>query len=140
MNLLRRFGVQPSSVVGHSSGEIAAAYAADAITAKSAIIIAYYRGKATKCQEGRGAMAAISLGRNDISPYLEEGVCLACENSPESVTLSGAIEPIRRVMKRVKEDFPDALCRLLRVKTAYHSGKHPVCPQALVTLTTSGTI
>ncbi|KAJ5918606.1 Fum1p [Penicillium verhagenii] len=121
VNILRRMGVQPSSVVGHSSGEIAAAYAAGAITANSAVIIAYYRGKAIEGQDGKGAMVAIGLGRESISPYMEDGAVLACENSPENITLSGDIEVIRRITAKVKNDFPDTLCRPLRVKTAYHS-------------------
>lgn len=116
-------GVQPSSVVGHSSGEIAAAYAAGAITAKSAMAISYYRGQATESQDGKGAMVAVGIGRKAISPHLEDGVIVACENSPESVTLSGDIDAMDNVIERVKEIFPDALCRRLRVKTAYHSRK-----------------
>ncbi|KAJ5291615.1 Fum1p [Penicillium angulare] len=121
VNLLRRMGLEPSSVVGHSSGEIAAAYAAGAITAKSAIAIAYYRGKIAKTQEGRGAMVAIGMGRADISPYLQAGIVLACENSPDSVTLSGDAEAIRMITKKIKSDFPDVACRMLKVKIAYHS-------------------
>ncbi|KAJ5624630.1 Fum1p [Penicillium lagena] len=121
VNLLGRMGVRPSSVVGHSSGEIAAAYASGAISAKSAIIIAYFRGQATRSQERKGEMVAIGLGRNEVSLYLEDGVILACENSPSSVTLSGDIDAIHRVKARIKEDFPDALCRPLKVKIAYHS-------------------
>lgn len=123
VNLLYRIGIRPSSVVGHSSGEIAAAYAAGAITATSAVIIAYYRGKAMECQDGKGAMVAIGLGREAISSYIEEGAVLACENSPENITLSGDIEVIRHITTKVRKDFPDILCRPLRVKTAYHSRK-----------------
>lgn len=123
VNLLQRMGIRPSSVVGHSSGEIAAAYAAGAITATSAVIIAYYRGKAIECQDGKGAMVAVGLGRQAISPYLEEGAVVACENSPENITLSGDIEVIRDITAKVKKDFPDTLCRPLRVKVAYHSRK-----------------
>ncbi|KAJ5993473.1 kinase subdomain-containing protein [Penicillium sp. IBT 35674x] len=123
VNLLQRMGIRPLSVVGHSSGEIAAAYAAGAITATSAVIIAYYRGKAIECQDGKGTMVAVGLGRQAISPYLEEGAVLACENSPENITLSGDIEVIRNITAKVKKDFPDILCRPLRVKVAYHSRK-----------------
>ncbi|KAJ5537168.1 Fum1p [Penicillium frequentans] len=121
VNLLRKMGIRPVSVVGHSSGEIAAAYAAGAITATSAVIIAYYRGKAIQSQDGKGAMVAVGLGRQAILPYLEEGAVLACENSPENITLSGDIEVIRDITAKIKKDFPDILCRPLRVNTAYHS-------------------
>lgn len=123
-------GVRPSSVVGHSSGEIAAAYAAGAITASSAMAIAYYRGKTTQQWEGKGAMVAVGVGRREVSPYLEENVVLACENSPQSVTLSGDADAIRRVSKKIKEDLPDVLCRPLRVNIAYHSRQYS--PRAVI--------
>ncbi|KAL4863599.1 hypothetical protein BDV12DRAFT_206352 [Aspergillus spectabilis] len=121
VNVLSTWGFAPSSVVGHSSGEIAAAYAAGAITAKSAIIIAYYRGKLAMQVEGKGAMAAVGLGRGEVNPYLEEGVVIACENSPQSVTISGDTAVVDKVTEAIRKDFPDALCRRLQVSTAYHS-------------------
>ncbi|KAL3496347.1 hypothetical protein BJX62DRAFT_251184 [Aspergillus germanicus] len=121
VNIISAWGIKASSVVGHSSGEIAAAYAAGAITAKSAIIIAYYRGKLAKQAEGKGAMAAVGLGKDDVTPLLEDGVIIGCENSPSSVTLSGDSDAVDRVMETVGSKFPEALCRRLRVATAYHS-------------------
>ncbi|EFQ96831.1 fatty acid synthase S-acetyltransferase [Nannizzia gypsea CBS 118893] len=121
VNIFNRWGIRPSSVVGHSSGEITAAYAAGAITSESAIIIAYCRGKATKELKRKGAMAAIGLGRDKVTRYLEDGVVIACENSPQSVTLSGEAATLENVMASIKKDLPDAFCRRLRVSVAYHS-------------------
>ncbi|KAL2844526.1 hypothetical protein BJY01DRAFT_248143 [Aspergillus pseudoustus] len=121
VNILSSWGIKPSSVIGHSSGEIAAAYAAGAITARSAIIIAYYRGNLARQAEGKGAMAAVGLGREDVTRYLEDGVIIGCENSPNSVTLSGDSPVIDRVTAAISKDLPDVLCRRLRVSTAYHS-------------------
>lgn len=121
VNLLSAWGVHPSAVVGHSSGEIAAAYAAKAITAEAAIIIAYYRGQVTKLKTRAGAMAAIGLGREEVGGYLIDGVVIACENSPKSVTLSGDADQLDKVLERMKKEQPDAFCRLLKVDMAYHS-------------------
>ena len=76
-------------MVGHSSGEIAVAYASEAISAKDAILIAYYRGLATKRITTIGKMAAIGLGRDDVTPFLRPGVIIGCENSPSLTTLTG---------------------------------------------------
>ncbi|KAL5050934.1 hypothetical protein BDW71DRAFT_215073 [Aspergillus fruticulosus] len=120
--LTRRFGIQPSAVVGHSSGEIAAAYASGAITMKTAIIIAYLRGKVASSLEGIGGMAAIGLGRATVAPYLTSSpLVIACENSPQSVTLAGADEAIEDIIKRIRKDRPDAFCQRLRVTIPYHS-------------------
>ncbi|KAI2691625.1 hypothetical protein LCP963914a_1826 [Penicillium roqueforti] len=114
-------GVQPAAVVGHSSGEIAAAYAAGAITATEAITIAFYRGQVTKAQTRPGSMAAIGMGAEDIQEYLQDGVVVACENSPKSVTLAGDTHAIEKVVAIIKEAHPDVLARQLKVDKAYHS-------------------
>lgn len=122
VNLLRSLGIIPSAVTGHSSGEIAAAYAAGAVTADEAIIIAFYRGLTTKLCSRRGAMAAIGIGRAEATLYLEEGVTIACENSPQSVTLSGDEDVIDSILEQLKSD--DAAVFARRLKTdgmAYHS-------------------
>ncbi|KAJ0280261.1 hypothetical protein CBS470a_008877 [Colletotrichum nupharicola] len=118
---LARYRVVPKAVVGHSSGEIAAAYAAGVLTLKEAIIVAYYRGFTAKRLKKQGAMAAIGLGRDQVTPFLVAGVTIACENSNSSVTLSGDVEPLEGVCHAIKEAKPDALVRLLKVDKAYHS-------------------
>ena len=122
VNLLLSLGIVPSAVVGHSSGEIAAAYAAGAVTADEAITIAYYRGlTATSCSK-RGAMAAIGIGRAEATLYLEGGVTIACENSPQSVTISGDEQSIDSVLEQLKYDDPDVFARRLKTDgMAYHS-------------------
>lgn len=123
VNLLRAWNISPSRVIGHSSGELAAAYASGAITAAEAIIGAYYRGLVTKQQARPGAMAAVGFGREDVASYLTEGVTIACENSPKSTTLSGDADKIDAVIAKIKESHPDVLARRLRVEMAYHSCK-----------------
>ncbi|KAI1381948.1 putative polyketide synthase [Hypoxylon crocopeplum] len=115
-------GVSVRAVVGHSSGEIAAAVAAGHLTPEQAIKIAYYRGKATsgaRYKEPLGMLAA-GLGPDAIRPYLDGlSVQVACINSPQSVTLSGKKSELAEVENRLKEDKQFA--RLLLVDAAYHS-------------------
>ncbi|KAL7786787.1 putative polyketide synthase [Trichoderma ceciliae] len=121
VNLLQGWGIIPEAVVGHSSGEMGAAYAAGALTLEAAIIIAYYRGQVTQNHGRIGAMAAVGLGREDAIPYLQDGVLIACENSPKSVTLSGDVERLEGVIASIKKVLPDCFARKLRVERAYHS-------------------
>ncbi|KAL6872001.1 putative polyketide synthase [Trichoderma novae-zelandiae] len=121
VNLLRSWGVTPAAVVGHSSGEMGAAYAAGALTLEAAIIIAYYRGQVTQYHGKAGAMAAVGLGLDDVTPFLRDGVVVACENSPKSVTLSGDVDVLDEVTASIKEAMPDCFARKLRVERAYHS-------------------
>ena len=122
VNLLATWGVVPAAVIGHSSGEIAASYAAGAITAESAIALSYYRGLLVDEIGKPGAMAAIGLGRTQVASYLRDGVVIACENSPNSVTLSGEPYRVEDIMNKIRSDHPNALCRMLRVDRSYHSG------------------
>lgn len=75
----------------------------------------------------------MGLGRGEVTPYMEEGAVLACENSPSSVTISGDRDVIGRITKRIKEDFPDVLCRPLRIRTAYHSREYLPPPKCIST-------
>jgi malonyl CoA-acyl carrier protein transacylase len=131
IDLLRSWNINPSAVVGHSSGEIAAAYACGSITANAAILIAYYRGKVGSRLKAthRGGMAAIGLGREKASKYLVPGVAIGCENGPSSITLTGDLDALEAVMAHIKQEEPDILVRMLRVECAYHSSKYFVYPQ-----------
>ncbi|KAI1860324.1 uncharacterized protein JN550_011590 [Neoarthrinium moseri] len=122
VDLLASWGVSPSAVVGHSSGEIVAAYAAGALSKYEALIIAYYRGLVCKIATVPGAMAALGLGRSEVVPYLVPGVGIACENSASSITLSGDSESLEQVLSTIKRNNEGAFVRKLRVEMAYHSG------------------
>lgn len=128
MNLLQSWDIAPAAVTGHSGGEIAAAYSCDAISAREAIITAFYRGHVTKSiakvKPQRGSMAAVGLGRTEASSLLVPGVVIACENSPNSVTLSGDKDALDGVVDRLKSDRPDIFVRTLHVELAYHSCTH----------------
>ncbi|KAI1125318.1 acyl transferase domain-containing protein [Nemania abortiva] len=122
VNLLRNWGIVPAAVLGHSSGEIAAAYASGALTMEEAIICGYLRGRATKqSTETPGAMAAVGLGSSDVRSYLIDGVVIACENSPSNTTLSGDEDKVVEILQAVKHDHPDVIARCLQVDMAYHS-------------------
>lgn len=123
VDLLATWSITPSAVVGHSSGELAAAYAAGALSAKDAIVAAFYRGQVCKNAIKSGGMAAVGLGKEDVRPYLASGVRIACENSGSSVTLSGDLKVLKEVMSMIKEARPDTLVRKLQVEMAYHSRK-----------------
>lgn len=122
LDLLKTYNIKPEAVLGHSSGEIAAAYACEGITLSEAIIIAYYRGKVMlDVDSSVGGMVAIGLGAKQVQPYLQPGVLVGCENSPNSVTLTGDNEILKKVTKKIKEAYPDALAKALQVNRAYHS-------------------
>ncbi|XDG09180.1 hypothetical protein ABKA04_008795 [Annulohypoxylon sp. FPYF3050] len=121
VDTFQAYGITPTAVVGHSSGEIAGAYAAGALTATEAIIAAHHRGAVTTKQKRAGAMAAIGMGWEDTEKHLIPNVTIACNNSPKSVTISGDLKEVKAVVAAIKKSNRDVLARLLQVDKAYHS-------------------
>jgi len=127
-DLLLSWGVLPTAVVGHSSGEIGAAYAAGILNLKSCMAISYYRGMATislrkKFHGLRGTMMAVGGTKEEITPLIKNLIGkearIACFNSPTSLTISGdepAVDELRAIMEQ-KQMFN----RKLQVDVAYHS-------------------
>ncbi|KAB8234043.1 polyketide synthase module [Aspergillus alliaceus] len=125
IGVLRSWGISPRGVVGHSSGEIAASYAAGYLNAAEAMIIAYHRGLAAR--EGQPndsaplGMLAVGLGADKALPYISklEDVQIACYNSPTSVTLSGVASALEQLKVTLSKD--GIFARMLQVDLVYHS-------------------
>ncbi|KAI4604125.1 Type I Iterative PKS [Pestalotiopsis sp. 9143b] len=125
VDLLKSWGVQPTSVVGHSSGEIAAAYAAGLLSSSQCILTAYYRGYAVGELRAKGRMMAAGLGAQAAKALIEEKgfqeqVRVACVNAPESVTLSGSESAIDALEAHFKGEQKFAR-KLETGGRAYHS-------------------
>lgn len=128
VDLLRCAGVSFNAVVGHSSGEIAAAYAADILSSSDAIRIAYYRGyhatSASGAEDCAGAMMAVGIPFSDALSFCQTTqfkgrLSVAASNAPASVTLSGDADAIREAQAIFEEEKCSA--KLLQVNRAYHS-------------------
>jgi acyl transferase domain-containing protein len=128
VDLLRSWQVHPTAVVGHSSGEIAAAYCTGAITKQAAWQIAFQRGREcaslkTQAPELQGAMLAVGLGAEAVKPYIDcfapGHINVACINSPNSVTVSGDASEVRELFAKLSAD--NIFARELQVENAYHS-------------------
>ena len=126
--LLRSWAVRPCAVVGHSSGEIGAAYAAERLSLEDCMSIAYWRGVTSQRLEeasfgAKGAMIAVGAGEAAVAPYLnvlkENRAVIACVNSDASVTISGDEEAIVELQVALSEDC--IFNRRLQVGVAYHS-------------------
>ncbi|KAK4064140.1 uncharacterized protein Triagg1_9119 [Trichoderma aggressivum f. europaeum] len=95
------------AVAGHSGGEIVAAYATGALTAKGAIITSWKRGLAAEKQKQAGIMAAIGLSAEKASPLLPANVVVACENSPTSTTTSANGKEVQEIAAHIRESHPN---------------------------------
>ncbi|KAL8645664.1 MAG: hypothetical protein Q9226_007199, partial [Calogaya cf. arnoldii] len=125
MAVLEDWGVTPEAVVGHSSGELAAACAAGYLSKEDALKAAFYRGQAAKNSKADSVsvgMLAVGLGPEAVAEYIQDSantVQIACFNSPTSVTLSGALSSLEEVKAHLVDDGHFA--RMLQVNLAYHS-------------------
>ena len=132
VDLLRSWRIQPHVVCGHSSGEIAAAYAAGFVSAFDALSVAFHRGQSVRNlkvghPELNGGMLAAGLSVDQAREYISKNaaksscgrIVVACINSPTSITLSGDISALQLVQANLERD--GIFNRLLLVNVGYHS-------------------
>nr|RBR00834.1 hypothetical protein FVER53263_11086 [Fusarium verticillioides] len=135
VELLRKAGIAFNFVIGHSSGEITAAYTAGFLSATDAIRVAYLRGVCAKLAGGgngeTGSMMAVGLSYEEASAFCEENfaglVDVAASNAPASTTLSGDKPSIEEA--KASLDAQGTFARILKVDTAYHSHHMNPCAQ-----------
>ncbi len=89
---LAELGIEPAAIVGHSVGEVSAAYVSGALTLHDALMVSYHRGRLQATTDGTGAMLAAELSESQaweqISEYDDIDVAVAAINGPGSVTLA----------------------------------------------------
>ncbi len=122
VKLYEHFGLGPKGIVGHSIGEVAAAYAAGALTLPQAVEVIYHRSHAQNLASGKGGMLAVGLtldqARKAIEPFGGR-VSIGAVNGPEMLTLSGDLDPLQLIAQALESR--GVFNRPVRVKVAYHS-------------------
>ncbi|GAB5402655.1 MAG: hypothetical protein Aurels2KO_08860 [Aureliella sp.] len=116
------WGVKPTALVGHSVGEIAAAYLSGGLSFEDACCVALHRGRTMDLASSEGAMVAAGLPADEVPEWIagfEQDVSLAAINGPSSVTISGEQNAIESIAQRLEEK--GVFCRRLAVEYAFHS-------------------
>jgi acyl transferase domain-containing protein/surfactin synthase thioesterase subunit len=120
--LWRSWGVEPSAVVGHSLGEVAAAYVAGVLSLEDALRVVYHRSRLMQKGTGFGKMAAVELSHSEaellLVPYIGR-LAIAAINSPTSVVLSGETDALEEVLALLQQR--NIFVKLLPVNYAFHS-------------------
>ncbi|KAI0099139.1 hypothetical protein GGR51DRAFT_565130 [Nemania sp. FL0031] len=128
VDFVRSIGIDFHTVVGHSSGEMAAAYAAGRLSAEDAVVISYYRGMVARSAGGsdgqKGGMIASAMSEQEAlafcgSPMFGGRIQVAASNSPTSTTLSGDLDAIDLAIAELRARQVGST--KLRLDTAYHS-------------------
>lgn len=117
--LWQDWGIVPDAIIGHSVGEVAAAYVAGVYSLEDALAVSFHRADLQSRLDGRGAMAAVGISHEDVLPHLVPGVCVAAVNSATATTLSGDHDAVAEVARRLSD--VGVSVRHLLVDVAYHS-------------------
>ncbi|WP_426403194.1 type I polyketide synthase [Streptomyces sp. R-07] len=119
----RSWGVEPAAVVGHSQGEIAAAYVAGALSLEDAARVVALRSQAiARRLAGRGGMASVALPAEEVARRLQgrfAGVGIAVVNGPSATVVCG--EPATLDALAVELEREDVRVRRIAVDYASHS-------------------
>lgn len=100
-------GLQPTASFGHSVGEVAAAYAAGALSLEDAVTVIAKRSLHQDVLAGEGTMAAVKLGEQAAVELIRslglEDLEVAAINAPNSVTISGTYDNIKLLRERARK-------------------------------------
>ena len=132
LELFKTWGVYPDCVVGHSSGEVAAAYACGALTLADATRLVFHRATLQQRVAGSGRMLAIGLDRPGVEhlldtldvPFRLDGdrpvrIEIACENAPANTVVCGREDALPPVIEEL--DRRNLQHRLIPGNIAFHS-------------------
>ena len=118
---LAHYGVHPKAIVGHSVGEVSAAYVSGMLRLEDAVEVSYHRSRLQATTAGSGGMLAVGLSEAEALEWTTErtDLCIAAVNSPSGVTLAGTHSAIAELSEELTSH--GVFARQLRVEVPYHS-------------------
>ncbi|VXC98800.1 type I polyketide synthase [Sphingomonas sp. AX6] len=120
-------GIRPTGMIGHSSGEYAAAHIAGVIDLESALRIVSARGRLFETVE-RGGMLSVPLSEAELDPLLPPTLSIAAINAPKLCVVSGAADEVTKLQASLAAREIEA--QVVRILVAAHSPMlDPILPQ-----------
>ena len=119
--LWRSQGVEPDVLLGHSTGEYAAACVAGALSLEDGVLLVGQRARLVASATTGGATAAVFASAERVAELLAPfaGVGVAAINGPRETVIAGAAEAVREAREALKRSGMDS--RSLKVPHAPHS-------------------
>ncbi|MER7706930.1 type I polyketide synthase, partial [Kitasatospora sp. NPDC097605] len=130
----RSYGIEPAAVIGHSQGEIAAAYVAGGLTLEDAARIVALRSLLWSELTGKGGMMAVSLPAEEARERIgrwSDRLSIAAVNGPRFVTVSGDPAALDELLAALEAEGVQAR-RIRGVDTAGHSAQVDVLRERMV--------
>lgn len=130
--VLQHWGVMPRALIGHSMGEVAAAYVSGQLTLADAVRVIVARGQAMHAAHGQGAMLSVKLAAAELPEYVTRSgyhVHLAADNSLDNVVVSGTVDNINGFARWLETQAVSALP--MAMPYAFHSPSMAPCAERL---------
>lgn len=116
--LLMKWGIRPTAMIGYSIGEFVAACIAGVFSLEEALLLV--AGRARLIQElGAGAMLAVALSEEKTRPLLGENLTVAAINSSSLCVVSGPVEDVVSLEQQLTEK--GEVSRRIQTSHAFHS-------------------
>ncbi|HEX6245908.1 MAG TPA: SDR family NAD(P)-dependent oxidoreductase, partial [Polyangiales bacterium] len=123
--LWRSLGVTPDAVVGHSMGEVAAAYVAGALSLDDAAKVIALRARTTLRAQDRGGMLAVELAADALAPRIRarwgQRLDIGAINSPSSCAVSGELVALEELAAELARE--QVFARRVGIRFASHSAQ-----------------
>ncbi len=120
----RSWGIEPHALVGHSVGEVAAAYLGGVLSFEDAVMVICHRGRLMQRATGLGRMAALEMTEAEVEqlsrPHIDR-ISIAAVNGPTSTVVSGEASAIDEIVAAAKGR--GARSKILPVDYAFHSAQ-----------------
>ena len=120
--LWKSWGITPTRVVGHSVGEVAAAYCAGILSLEDTVRVIYHRSLLQDTTAGHGRMLAAGITPREAREMigdLTDQIHITAINSPGLVTLGGDTAPLELIGARLQRE--GRFMRWLKVNYAFHT-------------------
>lgn len=121
VRVLARHGLRPDGCLGHSAGEVAAAFCAGHLSLEDAVRVCWARSRLQDQRAGRGGLLAVRLPQAAVAALQEQvpGLALAALNGPTALTLAGSNAVLAEAQALLRRQ--GVPWRRLPGEIAYHS-------------------
>ena len=102
-DVIKSLEIVPDGIMGHSFGEIAAAYADGCLSAEEALLVTYHRGVVTESDKKipKGLMAVLGMTWNEARKQCPKGTSVVCNNGKDTVVVSGLYNETKQMVENM---------------------------------------